>query len=200
MGPMDSWGLRAAGLKRQLEPKEWAAVLIHVIKHRGFLSNRKSDKADDEGGKLIAGVTGMAATLDESDYETIGEMVALSPDFSAHKRNKAGKYTHTLWRPLVREELYLLFDQQHKFGNPNAGDELLETITTLLMERRPVMAGDELLKMVGKCTFEPTEFRSPRACPSFEKFSWLSKLGNLKITEAGSSRELTAASISAGNC
>jgi len=36
------WTLRAEGLDRLLEPKEWASVLYHLVKHRGFQSNRKS--------------------------------------------------------------------------------------------------------------------------------------------------------------
>lgn len=37
------WQLRAQGLERQLEPIEWARVLYHLIKYRGFEFFRRSD-------------------------------------------------------------------------------------------------------------------------------------------------------------
>lgn len=37
------WQLRAKGLKEKLEPIEWARVLYHLVKHRGFEFFRKSE-------------------------------------------------------------------------------------------------------------------------------------------------------------
>lgn len=39
--PINVWQLRVAGLDRKLERQEWAAVLFHMVKHRGYLSQRK---------------------------------------------------------------------------------------------------------------------------------------------------------------
>jgi len=39
---IDIFALRTAGLERQLEPEEWARILLYMAKHRGFKSNRKS--------------------------------------------------------------------------------------------------------------------------------------------------------------
>lgn len=39
--PIDAWALRVAGLERKLTNQEWAAVLQHLVKHRGYLSQRK---------------------------------------------------------------------------------------------------------------------------------------------------------------
>lgn len=39
----DPWQLRAKGLNEKLEPIEWARVLYHLVKHRGFEFFRKSD-------------------------------------------------------------------------------------------------------------------------------------------------------------
>ena len=41
--PIDAWALRVAGLDRKLSNKEWAAVLLHLVKHRGYLSQRKNE-------------------------------------------------------------------------------------------------------------------------------------------------------------
>lgn len=42
--PNTPWQLRSAALDRKLTPLEWSAVLLHLIKHRGYLSQRKSGK------------------------------------------------------------------------------------------------------------------------------------------------------------
>ena len=53
--------LRAAALDRKLTPLEWSAVLLHLIKHRGYLSQRKNEgeTADKELGALLKGVATM---------------------------------------------------------------------------------------------------------------------------------------------
>jgi CRISPR-associated endonuclease Csn1 len=49
------WELRAEGLNRTLKPTEWAAALYHLVKHRGFQSNRKSEVLEDEkAGKMLS--------------------------------------------------------------------------------------------------------------------------------------------------
>ena len=52
------WQLRVDGLDRKLEPLEWAAVLLHFIKHRGYLSQRKNEAeaGNKELGALLGGV------------------------------------------------------------------------------------------------------------------------------------------------
>ena len=56
--PNTPWQLRAAALDRRLAPLEWAAVLLHLVKHRGYLSQRKNEEqtADKELGALLKGV------------------------------------------------------------------------------------------------------------------------------------------------
>ncbi|MDE2618436.1 MAG: hypothetical protein KGL73_15635, partial [Burkholderiales bacterium] len=43
------WQLRAKGLKDPLEPLEWAQVLYHLVKHRGFEFFRKSEIKSSPG-------------------------------------------------------------------------------------------------------------------------------------------------------
>lgn len=191
----DTWQLRADGLSRCLEPLEWARVLLHLIKHRGFQSNRKSDRNDEEGGKMLAGVQGLRDKLQAGGFETVGQLIAQSSEFAIQKRNKGGDYSHTLSRDDVLVELRLLFERQTGFDNPHSDSAFAEQVETLLMERRPTMAGDTLLQMVGRCTLEPQEFRAPKACFTFEYFTWLCKLNNLKISENGRSHRLGNQSI-----
>ncbi|MHB1226896.1 MAG: type II CRISPR RNA-guided endonuclease Cas9 [Desulfurivibrionaceae bacterium] len=189
---LSPWQLRAEGLDRRLDPQEWAAVLYHLVKHRGFLSNRKSEaKTDAKTGEMLGGVSTNQQRLSEGGYRTIGEMAWKDDRFSAAKRNKGGDYSHTFARADLVNELRSLFSCQRKFENPHTNPEFETATHELLMARRPTLSGDNLLKMVGKCTFEPTEYRAPKASHTAERFVWLTKLNNLRISGIGVTRPLT---------
>jgi CRISPR-associated endonuclease Csn1 len=190
--PLSPWQLRSEGLDRLLSPSEWAATLYHLVKHRGFQSNRKSEaKTNAKVGEMLGGVTANQQRLQEGGYRTIGEMTWKDERFHFAKRNKGGDYSHTFSRADLAEELRALFDRQRSLGNPTTDDEFEKAIQNLLMARRPTLSGDNLLKMVGKCTFEPSEYRSPKACHTTERFLWLTKLNNLRISGIGVTRPLT---------
>jgi CRISPR-associated endonuclease Csn1 len=187
------WDLRAEGLDRLLAPAEWAAVLYHIVKHRGFQSTRKSEAKDDEKtGQMLSGVAANQTRCQEKGWRTVGEMAARDETFSAAKRNKGGAYTHTFARADLVAELKLLFKQQASLGNPYVSTKFENGVEQLLLARRPALSGDALLRLLGKCPFETTEYRAPKASYSAERFVWLTKLNNLRISEVGEQRMLTA--------
>src|SRR5690606_16228394 len=71
------WELRANGLENKLNGGDWARVLYHIIKHRGFYAARKSVTVGEEkeGGKLTKGVKRTAALM-QGKWRTLGEMAA----------------------------------------------------------------------------------------------------------------------------
>lgn len=186
------WDLRAEGLDRQLDAKEWATVLYHLVKHRGFQSNRKSEaKADEKAGQMLSGVGRNQALLKEAGYRTVGELAARHESFREAKRNKGGSYSHTFARANLETELKLLFERQRALGNPLVSSDFEADVHDLLLARQPTLSGANLLKMIGKCTFEKTEYRAPKASYRAERFVWLGKLNNLKIVGGGDARPLT---------
>lgn len=186
---LNPWLLRADGLNRKLNSNDWARVLLHIAKHRGFKSNRKSEASDKEGGKLLAGVGSNAKLLQEKGYRTVGEMVWLDDKFKAHKRNKGGDYGHTVARDDLVKEIQALFSAQRTLGNPHAGAEFESKYTTIFASQRPVDDG-EIAEMVGECTFEIGEKRAAKATYSAERFVLLSRLNNLMLVESGERRPL----------
>jgi hypothetical protein len=70
-------------------------------------------------------------------------------------------------------------------------DGLKEGIEILLMTQRPALSGDAVQKILGHCTFEPTEPKAAKNTYTAERFIWLTKLNNLRILEQGSERPLT---------
>lgn len=192
--PNTPWQLRIAALDRRLAPLEWAAVLLHLIKHRGYLSQRKNEgeTADKELGALLKGVAGNAHALQTGDFRTPAELALNKFEKeSGHIRNQRGDYSHTFSRKDLQAELNLLFEKQKEFGNPHISGGLKEGIETLLMTQRPALSGDAVQKMLGHCTFEPTEPKAAKNTYTAERFVWLTKLNNLRILEQGSERPLT---------
>lgn len=187
------WQLRVEGLDRKLDDHEWATVIYHIIKHRGFQSNRKSEaKSDEKAGEMLSGVDANQQRMQQAGWRTIGEMAERDPTFAQAKRNKGGSYTHTFSRTDLEKELRELFKQQRAFGNPHAGAAFEQTVQTLLLARKPTLSGTNLLKMVGHCTFETSEFRAPKASHTAERFLWLTRLNNLRVSGRGEMRALNA--------
>ena len=192
--PNTPWQLRAAALDRRLAPLEWAAVLLHLVKHRGYLSQRKNEEqtADKELGALLKGVADNTHALQAGNFRTPAELALNKFEKeSGHIRNQRGDYSHTFSRKDLQAELNLLFEKQKEFGNPHISDGLKEGIETLLMTQRPALSGDAVQKMLGHCTFEPAEPKAAKNTYTAERFIWLTKLNNLRILEQGSERPLT---------
>ena len=197
-----AWELRRQGLDRLLSPLEWARVIYHLCKHRGFHWTSKAEEAradsNDEGGRVKKGLKHTAALMRDKGYRSAAEMVLA--EFPDAQRNKRGQYDKALSRVLLGEELALLFTTQRRLGNPHATErfELLvegngDRKSGLFWQQKPALAGADLLKMLGKCTFEKTEYRAAKASFSAERHVWLTRLNNLRIGIDGRSRPLNEA-------
>ncbi|MGV3058605.1 type II CRISPR RNA-guided endonuclease Cas9 [[Pasteurella] aerogenes] len=192
--PNNPWELRVKGLNHLLERKEWAAVLLHLLKHRGYLSQRKNESKTDnkELGALLKGVSENRQLLQTQAFSTPAEIaIKKFQQEEGHIRNQRGAYSHTFDRNDLLAELRLLFQKQREFNNPYTSQSLEQAIAELLMWQKPALSGEAILKMLGKCTFEPTEYKAPKNSYSAEYFVWLTKLNNLRILENGSERGLT---------
>ena len=196
-----TWALRVAGLDRQLNADEWSRVIYHLCKHRGFhwISRAEEKKAEEdskgEGGKVKQGLAGTAKLMREKNYRTAAEMVL--NEFPEAQRNKRGDYGKALSRVLLGEELIGLFLRQRELGNPHASEGLEKAIlgngdhrSGLFWSQKPALAGKDLLKMLGYCTFEKAEYRAPKATFTAERHVWLTRLNNLRVVVDGRTRSL----------
>lgn len=195
------WQLRVAALDRRLTTEEWARVIYHLCKHRGFhwISRAEEKKAEGdakgEGGLVKRGLAETQRRMAAKGYRSAAEMVLA--EFPEAQRNKQGDYGKALSRVLLGDELARLFRQQRELGNPHASPQLEATIlgagdrkSGLFWEQKPPLAGDDLLKMLGKCTFEKDEYRAPKASFTAERHVWLTRLNNLRIVVDGTTRSL----------
>lgn len=197
-----TWELRRQGLDRLLTPLEWARAIYHLCKHRGFHWTSKAEEAkadsDAEGGRVKKGLKDTATRMREKGYRSAAEMVLA--EFPGAQRNKGGQYDKALSRVLLGDEMALLFASQRRLGNPQASERFEVLIlgsgdrrSGLFWQQKPALAGADLLKMLGKCTFEKGEYRAAKASFSAERHVWLTRLNNLRIVADGRSRPLNEA-------
>lgn len=169
-----AWELRHEGLDRLLTPIEWVRVIYHLCKLRGFHWTSKAEEAkadgDTEGGRVKQGLKGTKALMEAKSYRSAAEMIL--SEFPMAQRNKRGQYDKALSRVLLGQELALLFATQRRLGNPHASKRFESLVlgtgdqrSGLFWQQKPALSGDDLLKMLGKCTFERSEYRAPR--PAF---------------------------------
>ena len=197
-----TWELRRAGLDRVLEKQEWARVIFHLCKHRGFhwisRAEEKAAEADStgEGGKVKQGLAGTAKLMREKRYRTAAEMVLA--EFPQAQRNKHGEYSKALSRVLLADEIRQLFEAQRRLASLHASEDLQTHIlgngdrkSGLFWAQKPALAGKDLLKMLGNCAFEKSEYRAPKGSFTAERHVWLTRLNNVRITVSGKSRPLT---------
>lgn len=189
--PTEVWELRVKGLDEKLTPIEWSAVLLHLVKHRGYLSQRSDTKTTDkELGAVLSNISRNTELLKETGSRTPAELALNHFSPSGSIRNRSGDYSHSFNRLDLLEELKLLFKQQRAFGSDFASENFEEEIIAIFLHQNPPLSGDAILSMLGKCTFEPDEYKLAKNSYSAERFIWLSKLANLKIVEDGV-RDLT---------
>lgn len=180
------WQIRAEGLDRLLTGEEFARALLHIVKRRGFKSNRKSSKDADEG-KMLAGIARNKNLMTEKGYRTAGEMYYLDEAFESVKRNRMGSYLNTIDRDTLKEEIVALFEAQRKHLSHFAGDDFQAKIIEIFQWQKPFASGDDILKNVGLCTFlgDEGELRAPKCSYYIERFNLLSKINNTSYVVNG---------------
>lgn len=196
---LNPYELRANGLDAALTPAEFARALFHINQRRGFKSNRKTDKKENDASVLKAAINTLRQQLDpqgtDGKARTVGELL--------WKRSQSGAVVRARYRetPVVKEDgkkridksydLYIdramieaefdaLWTKQADL-NPAAYTEAARAeLKDCLLHQRP-------LKPVkpGRCTLEPDEERAPLALPSQQRFRIYQEVNNLRVLGEG---------------
>lgn len=187
-GELSPWQLRLDGLNRLLSPQEFARVLYHLAKRRGFKSNRKDQKAgSDENKKMLGAAQTLRKAMEEAHCETIGAYLASQP---GKKRNGNNEYSKTVLREMIFEESTILFEKQRNFGNTLATSVLEEGFQKIAFYQRSLHS---VRDMVGMCSLETEEPRAPKFSRSGELFVLWQKINHLRLLLAnGEERSLTS--------
>jgi len=181
--PLDPYALRAKGLREALSGPEFARALFHINQRRGFLSNRKTDKKDNESGALKKAIGDLRRKLDDENCQTLGEWLAkrhaARQSVRARLRGKTQKdkaYDFYADRAMIAHEFDTLWTTQQTFNPTLYSDAARDELKDVLLFQRP-------LKPVkpGRCTLIPEEERAPLAMPSTQRFRIYQEVNNLRI-------------------
>ena len=199
----DPYSLRRRSTDR-LESHEIGRVLMHLNQRRGFLSNRKADRARKEEQSAILGeISTLAAELGE---RTLGEYLA---DLQAHdpqarvrgrhtRRNMYEREFEAIWTVQQRHHPALLTEQL-KYGSVGRqnypcepglprSDEPLQRygLHGILFFQRPMYWPKSV---VGQCELEPKQRRCPCADRLAQRCRMLQEVNNLRLLDTSSAEE-----------
>jgi CRISPR-associated endonuclease Csn1 len=197
---LDPYALRAKALDEQVSQYELGRILFHLNQRRGFQSNRKADrktKANDDGGKIAAASKTLAEALEKQRARSFGEFLwrrhrgaGEAPANPRHReatrirmegQGAKGLYEFYPTRDMLKDEFDAIWTKQAGFYPQLLDEHKYERL------RNHIIFYQRDLKppRIGKCTFEPTEERLPKALPSVEAREIYERLGHLRIISEG---------------
>lgn len=197
---LNPYRLRAEGLDRALTPGEFGRALFHINQRRGFKSNRRTDKKDNDSGALKSAINKLRSALIADNCRTVGEWLnkrdlarqtvraryreqRVQTEDGKTRLNKS--YDLYIDRSMIEAEFDALWATQAKL-NPALFTEAARTdLKDVLLHQRP-------LKPItpGRCTFLPEEERAPLALPSTQRFRMYQEVNNLRILRDGLKEEM----------
>jgi CRISPR-associated endonuclease Csn1 len=196
---LNPYELRAKGLDQALTGQEFARALFHINQRRGFKSNRKTDKKDDDSGAMkqaMLGVRGqLSPTGEVGKARTVGEWLwrRMQQNATVRARYRESRSTKTdgktkvdksydlyIDRAMIDQEFDALWAAQSQHNPALFSEAARASLKDALLFQRP-------LKPVkpGRCTLIPEEQRAPLALPSTQRFRIYQEVHNLRILREG---------------
>jgi len=201
---LDPYQLRAEGLDAELSLTHLGRALFHLNQRRGFKSNRKTDRGDNESGKIKDATARLDQAMLAKGARTYGEFLHMrreaAPDpkrvptvrtrLSVARRDHAEKeeagYDFYPDRRHLSDEFGKLWAAQARFHSDALSDDLRDEIATIIFYQRPLKTPE-----VGLCLFTE-EKRIPSAHPLNQRRILLETVNALRIAARGeTARSLT---------
>jgi len=180
----DPYALRAKALDHKIELQELGLCIYQFAHRRGFLSNSKALKKDDDFGKLMQATKHFTAEMEAEGARTWGEYLSRT---NPHEQRIRANYTLRLW---YTAEFDLIWQKQQEFHPSILTKELYERAKEALFFQRPLKSQAHL---IGHCELEPKRKRAPFALLMAQEFRLLQSLNHLTVVSPdGTERDLTA--------
>lgn len=176
----DVWELRHDALHRLLNPLEFARVLIHIAKRRGYKFIGDEADMDDESGKVKKAGAALKALFESQNYKTVGEWLWSERGHNTKKRNKNGDYEISIHRDFLIKEIDTIFEIQRELRSAIATQELQESYKNIAFFVLPMQSIEH---MVGNCTYMPEEKRAPKSSPTAERFVAMGKFYSTVVVD-----------------
>ena len=197
---LDPFALRARALDEKLSLHELGRAIFHLNQRRGFKSNRKADKPDDESGKVKIGIDRLRDAIAERGARTFGEFLHLRradapdrntiPSVRTRLRPETGEgakgdgYDFYPGRALIEEEFREIWEAQAEHHPDALTPDVYERLHEIVFHQRPLKA-----PRIGTCTLVAGEPRLPKAHPLFQRRRLLEELNALMIVRPGQKAE-----------
>ena len=194
---LDPYALRAAGLTEKLPLVHLGRALFHLNQRRGFKSNRKTDRGDNESGKIKDATARLDLAMMASGARTYGEFLhmrrataftqtqvpTVRTRLSIARRDGDDKedsgYDFYPDRRHVLEEFEKIWKVQTTHYGQVLTDALHDEISTIIFHQRPLKSPE-----VGLCLYTE-ERRIPSAHPLNQRRILFETVNHLKVATPG---------------
>lgn len=191
---LDPYELRANALDGPLPAHHIGRTIFHLNQRRGFLSNRKAEKKEDDKGAIKQGAGRLKEAMQGEKARTLGEFLwhRQQKREGVRARNTASgpKATYDFYptRDLLKSEFEAIWAAQAAH-HPSMTDAARKEIDHIIFYQRPLKQPP-----VGKCSLDPaTEpfekdpegYRCPWAHPLAQRFRIYQEVRNLEVGETG---------------
>jgi CRISPR-associated endonuclease Csn1 len=201
----DPWILRTRALDEEISPHQIGRAIFHLHQRRGFKSNRKTDRADSDSGKVYEATKRTREKLEAEGARTLGELFGRprleaieynqtapkgekkpQPLARVRKSGEGAKWQYDYYptRALVLEEFDRIWQSQKGFHSDVYTDEAGARLRDTIEWQHPLKSPP-----VGKCTLLPEEERAAKALPSFAKARIFQEVNALQISPAGKAKK-----------
>ncbi|WP_404403417.1 type II CRISPR RNA-guided endonuclease Cas9 [Pelagibacterium halotolerans] len=189
--PSDVYALRARALDEKLPLHLVGRALFHLNQRRGFKSNRKTDRRDNEQGKIATGIAELQKAMDADGARTLGEYlfkrrggdprdrkwVRVRSQIARNEKDKdVDAYGFYPQRAMLEEEFKRIWEAQAAYYPDVFTEERQAHLFRVIFHQRPLKP-----PKVGKCSFNPAEERIAKAHPLFQRFRLYKEVNELEI-------------------
>ncbi len=175
--------LRTLALDEQLPAYALGRALYHLAQRRGFLSNRKAGKKDEDAGVVKAGIAELAEEMERTGCRTLGEYCAsLDPE----EQKIRGRWTG---RGMYVDEFEKIWTAQAEY-HPEWTQEHHDRLSKAIFHQRKLKSQKGL---IGACDLEPMKRRAPAACMEYQEFRLLQRVNDLVMIAPDSQKYSLAA-------
>ncbi len=179
------YALRALALEEKLPLFHIGRALYHLGQRRGFQSNRKTDRKDNDKGKIALGIEELHAAMRRDGAQTYGQWLARRHALGQAVRLRSGAldlegegYAFYPERQLLEDEFHRIWEAQARHYPDILTPERRDHLFRVMFFQRPLKK-----PKVGKCSFNNQEERLPKAHPLFQEFRLYKEVNELEIVE-----------------
>jgi CRISPR-associated endonuclease Csn1 len=181
------YALRARALDEKLPLHHLGRALFHLNQRRGFKSNRKTDRRDNDQGKIAAGISRLGEAIAAEGARTLGEFLHMQRSSGRWVRVRPSRiavgggkeeegYGFYPERSFLEAEFDWIWNAQAPYYPDILTEARREHLKLVMFFQRPLKR-----PIVGRCSFNPEEERLPKAHPLFQEFRLLKEINELEL-------------------